>query len=178
MHEIKNLDAKIKNAAINAFGTALNEFGEDRLCGFALYTDESAMSLTASVNTVEHFNSAAEGNPEFRAQYLWSPPEWKIEGYQSGLFDEINKNLSDYFDDRVESDTTDDNFQQFSQMFFENCVEALESVKGKIPEKINRNFVLVFEISDYEDVEAAVTWVKRLNNSQKAEEFEKMMQSY
>lgn len=178
MREIKSLDGKIKNAAVNAFEIALDEFGKDQLCGFALYTDESAMSLMASVNTIEHFNSAVESNPEFRANYLWSPPEWKIEGYQNDLFGEINKDLSDYFDDRVGNETTDDNFQQFSQMFFENCVEALESIKSKIPEDINRNFVLVFEISDYEDVDAAITWIKKLNNSQKAEEFEKMMQSY
>ena len=178
MSEIENLDGKIKNVAINAFETALDEFGADRLCGFALYTDESAMSLMVSVNTIEHFNSVVEANPEYRTSYLWSPPEWKIEGYRNDFFDEINNELSDYFDERVSNEETAAGFRQFSQMFFENCVEALESVKDKIPETINKNFVLVFEISDYEDTETAVNWIKRLNNSEKAEEFEKMIKSF
>lgn len=175
MNKMKDLSKKIKEAANAAFKKALNEVGKEQLCGFALYTDESAMSLGASINTETHFNAVTKRRPKNRVSNQWSPPEWEKEGFAEEIFDEINDELYDYSDEIGDDDKK---FTEFTESFFETCVEVLEDLKKNIPEGINENFVLVFDISDYEDTDKLVEWAKRLNSSEKVEEFEEMMNSF
>ncbi len=175
MDKLKSLSEKIRKATFAAFKKALDEVGKEELCGFALYTDESAMSLGVTINTAEHFNAVTKKRPKFKVSNQWSPPEWKEEGYEEELFEEISDELSEY---NEEIGNDDDQFTEFTQSFFEECVEILEDLKKTIPEDINADFVLVFDISDYEDTDELVTWVKRLNSPEKAADFEKMMESF
>ena len=177
MINIEQLEERIKNAAAKIFRKALGEIGKNQLCGFALYTDESAMSLMATINTREHLQTISENNPAYQKYYRWSPPEWKEENYSPEFFDDINSELSEYFDKRVESDT-EENSDNFITEFFESCVRSLESLKKEIPGDINDNFVLVFEVSDYEDTGTAVNWIRRLNNSTEAAEFANLMKDF
>jgi hypothetical protein len=71
----KALRAKIEKPTVAAFRKALKEIGEEQLCGFALYTDESALSLGISINTVDHLNKVTKREPDHRIGYQWSPPE-------------------------------------------------------------------------------------------------------
>ena len=67
---------KIKLAPRRAFIRALEEIGPTNLCGFSLSTNESAMSLVASINTDEHLKTVTAGDEMEAAYYRWSPPEW------------------------------------------------------------------------------------------------------
>lgn len=172
---VKTLGKKIREAAQAAFEKALDEVGKDRLCGFALYSDESAMSLGATINTEEHFNAVTKRRPKNKVSNQWSPPEWKEEGFAEEIFEEINDELYDYSEELGDDD---DEFTKFTRAFFEECVDALEDIKKIIPEGINENFVLLFDISDYEDTDQLVAWAKTLNGKEKTEPFEKLMKDF
>ena len=169
---IKNLDGKIRKATVAAFKKALDEFGKDKLCGFALYTDESAMTISVTVNTAPHLQAMNKRDPEDKVANQWSPPEWKKEGYQDSLFNELNDELQENHDENAGDD---EKFEKFTETFFETCVNALLDVRKIVPEDINEDFVLVFDISDYEDTEQLIKWAKKLNDPTKAREFQKMM---
>lgn len=175
MNKAKDLSKKIKEATRTAFKKALGEYGKDGLCGFALYTDESAMSLGATVNTDEHFKAVTKRRPKNKVSNQWSPPEWKEEGFEDELFEEINDELYDYSEE-LEGD--EKKFNEFTRAFFEECVNALEDLKPEIPEDINENFVLVFDISDYEDTDQLVAWAKKLNGAEKTEPFAELMKDF
>lgn len=171
----KVLRAKIAKATVAAFKKALKEFGADELCGFALYTDESAMSLSVSVNTAAHLNKVSKRQPEHRASYQWSPPEWKVEGYEEKLFAKLNDELY-AFHEQLSGDS--EKFVKFTGAFFAICVSVLKELKSVMPENINQDFVLVFDISDYDDTAALIAWAKKLNSPKKGKEFEKLWESF
>ncbi|HQU86538.1 MAG TPA: DUF4303 domain-containing protein [Pyrinomonadaceae bacterium] len=175
MNKAEELSKNIKEATREAFKKALAEHGKDQLCGFALYTDESAMSLGATVNTDEHFKAVTKRRPKNKVSYQWSPPEWKEEGFEEEIFEEINDELYDYSEELGDNEKE---FDEFTQAFFEECVKALEDLKPEIPADINENFVLVFDISDYEDTDRLVAWAKRLNGAEKTESFAELMKDF
>jgi Domain of unknown function (DUF4303) len=172
----KVLMAKIRKATFAAFKKALKEIGAEELCGFSLYTDESAMSLSVSINTADYLKKAAKDDPDNRTSYQWSPPEWKEEGYQEILFDKLNDELYAYHEKL--SDMDDNEKTKFTRDFFAACVLVLKELKKSVPKGINKDFVLVFDISDYDDTEALIVWAKKLNPPKKAKEYEKMWRSF
>jgi Domain of unknown function (DUF4303) len=165
---------QLPNVVRSTFEKALSEIEAENLCGFALYTDESAMSLSVSINSIDHLELVSSKKPENRISYQWSPAEWKHEGYQESAFEEINDSLVE-MSEKLGEDGTEEAFEEFCEKFFEQCVEALEGLKPFIPESISDDFVLMFEISDYDDTDAAIAWIKRLNTPKKARKFARMM---
>jgi aspartokinase len=53
----------------------------------------------------------------------------------------------------------------------------LKELKKRVPKTINKEFVLVFDVSDYDHTDELITWAKKLNSHKKAKEFEKMWES-
>jgi Domain of unknown function (DUF4303) len=170
----KVLTTKIRKATFAAFKKALREIGAEQLCGFALYTDESAMSLSVSINTETYLNKAAKRDPDNRTSYQWSPPEWKEEGYQENLFDKLNDELYEYH----EQLSDEGGKGKFTRDFFAACVSVLQELKKSVPKGISKDFVLLFDISDYDDTPSLITWAKKLNPPKKAKEYEKMWSSF
>ncbi|HJS50704.1 MAG TPA: DUF4303 domain-containing protein [Pyrinomonadaceae bacterium] len=170
---IKNLSGKIRKATTAAFKKALQEFGKDKLTGFALYSDESATSLIAAVNTDAHLQAAIKRRPKDRLSWQWSPPEWKDEAYQGSLFEDLNNEL---YDNEDVNAGDDEKFEEFTDTFFKECVNALLEIRKIVPKDIHKDFVLVFDISDYEDTDQLVKWAKKMNSPAKAREFQKMME--
>lgn len=41
----------------------INQYDKDDLCGFALYSDNSAMSISITINTYEYLNENLEEDP-------------------------------------------------------------------------------------------------------------------
>jgi uncharacterized protein YihD (DUF1040 family) len=173
----KVLTTKIRKATFAAFKKALKEIGTEQLCGFALYTDESAMSLSVSINAETYLNKAAKRDPDNRTSYQWSPAEWKEEGYQEQLFAKLNDELYDYHE-KLSDEDSEEKFTKFTRDFFETCVSVLKELKKSVPKGINKDFVVLFDISDYDDTDTLIAWVKKLNPPKKAKEYEKMWSDF
>lgn len=82
----KELKAKTKATYENY----LQEYNAIPLSGFALYSDESAMSISVSLNTYEYLKSNIEEEPGYDSYFRFSPGEWKTEFYNESVFIELN----------------------------------------------------------------------------------------
>jgi hypothetical protein len=69
-------------------------------------------------------------------------------------------------------------FVTFTRAFFATCVSVLKELKKSVPKNINKDFVLLFDISDYDNTDALIVWAKKLNAPKKAKEYEKMWKSF
>ncbi len=172
--------------ARRAFTALAERYSDQEFCGYALYSDEDAMTVCYSVNTVDHLTRAkqeVEQQYPGEAEYLeWSPAEWAFEN-EGPWFNQISKKLAglgfvlngDEFtqfpDQRPPQSTC-----QFRDDVFNSCVDVLESLvaEGFFPS--SHDHVVVFAISDFDvDPERETGWIRRLNPAAVADRFSRLV---
>ncbi|NML22353.1 DUF4303 domain-containing protein [Pseudoflavitalea sp. G-6-1-2] len=77
MESVAILSAAIETATRKAFAELADRCGGEQLYAFALYSDEDAITLCPSANTLEHLE--AGGDKDDWAYYQFEPAEWKYE---------------------------------------------------------------------------------------------------
>ncbi|MBU4609447.1 DUF4303 domain-containing protein [Achromobacter sp. GG226] len=155
---------QIKQATRACFSALRTAHPEDTFCAFALYSDESAMTVCPSANTVSHLQQRHEEDPDDSLYYTWSPAEWQYEFWGHEHFDGVQAEI-DAFHDAPHSD---DEFARFQAQLFEACVAALAQLRA---EGFFDDHLVVFSVSDWEDANKEIAWAARLNSPAKAEEF-------
>jgi len=142
--------------------------GTESICGFALYSDESASSISISLNTRDHLDELMLANPDDKQYYKWSPAEWKYEGLESNRMNELSRKLFD-----VATEIEESEFVKFRDQVFDCCVRVLMQMKGeKVFSSTDEEFVLMFSVSDYSDIASEIKWVNTLNDEDLSKEFE------
>ena len=172
----KKLEEKIVQASL----VALNEFGEKfpekKICGFALYSDDGAMTICNSINTTDFFEEGFDENGEYPLDYKFSTAEWEFESeFADKEFSEISRILFER-----ESEDDDEEFEKFRQELFETCCRALVKVKeqNKDNKVFDQNPLFLFAVSDSEIDQLQIETVKKLNDERTFEEFERWMQPF
>lgn len=137
--------------------------------GFALYSDETAMSLFCSANTPENLERLDEDDSEVADLVRWTPAEWDLEDIGSWFFDEINEVLLESY--RAEEPVED------RQVMFEAAVDALERLREEGEFQSHPEVVVLFRLSDDEHDERDSTWLARLNPADVVADYEEWLEA-
>jgi len=115
--DFKELKTRIKIASKKSFENIESKYGKGSVTGYALCTDDSAMTIFHVANT----QKSTESNYEF------SPVEWRID-YKPELFDAtyelIEERLDKQYDDEYE-----DKFEEIVRETYDSFVNALHELK-------------------------------------------------
>jgi len=160
------LNTDVKHAARAAFLELINAHPDADYCGYALYSDASAMTVCCAVNTRSHLTRLQAEDPAEAEYYQWSPAEWSMEGVAAEQFAPISRRL------RAE-DRPDEEFTTFRDGVYEACVAALESLIAAGTFGSTADHVVVFSVSDPDDLDPALEtqWMRRLNPPDQADRF-------
>lgn len=169
----KQFKSKLKKSTKKAF-LQLREKHKN-ICAFGLYSDESAMSISISYNIQSHLKEMWDDDPDEKAYYRWSPGEWFCESYVNDEFEELNREL---YPRHLAGErfSTDEEFLKFREDLFNTAVEVLLELKNEeLFDEFNEEFILLFSVSEYENMEKEIEWVKQLNSEESAKQFEEWL---
>ncbi|NRD71843.1 DUF4303 domain-containing protein [Shewanella sp. VB17] len=166
--DFDTLRSEIEEASQKCFSALKHKYSEDDFCGYSLYSDSSAMSISPALNSKKHFDLMCADDPEDSTYYRWSPGEWAYESEGAEFFQEISKQLID----ESKKIKNQEQFINFKANVYEACVQSLENLSS-IGFLNNReeDSVIVFTVSDSEDPEEEVKWIERLNKKELSDEF-------
>ena len=141
------LKAKIKYATEQAFVEMYEKHKEEKIYAFALYSDEGAMTVCPSTNTLDYLETKKD-DEDFK-YYKFEPAEWKYEMVGADkLFDEISKLCLDEADKLEENDE----FDLYRSQLYSTCIEVLEELKlaNFFKQATGEDVFLIFTATEYE----------------------------
>ncbi len=144
-----------------------HQYTFDEMCGFALYSDESAMSISVSINTYDFLKEKNLKYPGNDSSFKFSPGEWKFEMFYIAAMEELNSFLQE-----MHFKVDEKEFDTYRRSIYDIAVKVLEQMKKEKMFPINEQFVLLFSVSDYSDSDLEISYVKRLNSMKITDEFE------
>lgn len=152
-------------ASRKVFTRVIDQYGANSLCAFALYSDAGAMTVMPSINTKTHLERCMTAYPDDADYYRWSTAEWAHEATHQEEFTAICERL------REELGKLNDNtqFEIFRNNLYATCIEVLTLLKK---EHLFGDAMVLFTVSDDEDDERDIAWVRLLNPPELASEFE------
>lgn len=164
---VDDLATAILTAARTAFAEVRAAAPPGGWCGYALYSDDGAMTVCLAANAREHLAAAAASAGETAADAVvvsavdteWSTAEWSHEGIAHEHFDGVHELL----DARLDAARDDDAFGAFRDALFEACVRVLETLVAEGAFGPPDDHVVVFTVSDGWSEERDRAWVSRLN---------------
>ncbi|BDZ47993.1 hypothetical protein GCM10025867_02340 [Frondihabitans sucicola] len=136
--------------------------------GFALYSDESAMTLLCSANTPENLTRLDEDDPEVADAVRWTPAEWDLEDIGSWFFDGVNEVLLEAFQ-------AEEPLEERAAMF-DAAVDALERLRDEGEFQDHPDLVVMFRLSDDEHDERDSEWLARLNPADIVADYEEWLE--
>lgn len=164
--ELQNI---IVNEARSAFLEVMQNHEGEEFCGFALYSDESAMTICPSVNSRNHLHNQLAEMPDEALYLKFATAEWAYEYEGASQLRQSNSIISAA--DRFDSES---DFYNFRSCVYDCCVKALRqlAIEGLFgtPEE-GEQIALLFSVSDFEDPEMELEWVAQLNCSSITAEF-------
>ena len=140
------LKQKLENATKKAFIEMYEKYGTDNIYAFALYSDEDAMTICPSTNTLKYLENADPNDLYFK----FAPAEWKYEMQgASSEFNEICRDLRDELD-KINDD--EEWFYRNQKQVFNTCIDVLEKLKNEnfFRDIIGKEIFLTFTVSDYD----------------------------
>ncbi|MEJ5102196.1 DUF4303 domain-containing protein [Chryseobacterium sp. MYb328] len=174
--DFETLKQQIEKAAKKAFLEMYEKHGAENIYSFALYSDEGAMTVCPSSNTVETLKEIDEDDAVY---YKYEPAEWtyEMEGADQD-FNEICTHLRTELDQHEEDDEW---FQQFQAKLYTSCIEVLEKLKNEnfFKNTIGKDIFLIFTVSDYEfEKQDLKDIIIRLNDNEYKSEYLEWMETW
>lgn len=160
----------ITDALFLSIEQLLKKYKPDQLAGLALYSDESAMTLVFSANTKKNLDEAKKNDPDDFTYYRWSPEEWKAEKFKDIEIQKISRLLL-----KNSAKQNEINFVKFRNTLFESSVESLKL--ARIHFKELKHCIFVFNVSDFNQIETEINWIKKLNSKKDSLEFENWLRN-
>jgi len=172
--DIESFKKNLKEKTKITFLKSLEKLNIDEISGFALYSDNDAIAISATVNTFEYLKEMQELEPGFDEYFRWTPGNWKYEMFNGEDFDLLAKELRK----SIEIEMSEAQFVEYRNSVWNASVEVLEELKEEgLFSKMKPDFVLTFAISDFDDSELEIEYVKRLNNEEQTNVFIKWIES-
>ncbi|NRB79762.1 MAG: DUF4303 domain-containing protein [Saccharospirillaceae bacterium] len=124
--DFKELELRVKVASKKSFEFLEKRFGKNVITGFALCTDDGAMTIFHSANI-----QSWDTNP-----YEFSPVEWRIDD-KPDLFDSAYDLIEERLDKQDEEEY-EDQFEEIVNQTFNSFVNALMKLKveGVFPDNV------------------------------------------
>jgi len=164
----EQLKIDLEEACEKCFTALRAKYTNEMICGYALYSDAGAMSISPALNSKRHLEEVCSDDPGDAIYYKWSPGEWAYEFDGAEFFEEISISL------REEINKLDgqNQFSEFRANVYEACVASLEGLlnRGFFAQDSEDN-IIVFTISDADEPENEIKWIKRLNGKKQSSEF-------
>lgn len=159
MESVTILSAAIEFATRKAFAELAARCGDEQLYAFALYSDEDAITLCPSANTLEYLQ--AEGDEEDWAYYQFEPAEWKFE--MEGAEKEFNQISTQLRNAAQKTVGTEKRSRQLREV----AVSVLAKLKeeGFFNKLAKREVFLTYSVSDSDMEPETVEPIIRLLNS-------------
>ncbi len=174
----ETLSQNIENAAKKAFIEMYEKYGAEEIYAFALYSDEMAMTVCPSTNTLKHLATVDQAD----LSYKFEPAEWKYEMVGADkAFNEISKKLRDTLYENADAGADDEWFNGFQQQLFATCVDVLEKLKREnfFKNIVGKEIFLTFTVSDYDMKEKDVeNIINRLNDNEYKTEYYNWMKTW
>lgn len=163
------LKTEVERIARAVFTGLIDTHPDADYCGYALYSDASAMTVCCAANTRSHLAQLQAEDPADAEYYQWSPAEWSMEGVAAEWFAPISRRL------RTE-DRPEEEFTRYRDGVYEACVAALETLVAAGTFGMGADHVVVFAVSDPDDLDPALEaeWMRRLNPPDLADRFARL----
>jgi hypothetical protein len=170
--DYKKFEIDLKDKTRSTFIACTGKLDVKEIAGFALYSDNSAMTISVTCNTYQHLKELQIEEVEEDGDeiyFKWTPGEWKYELVNAKEFQDLCALLRDtHFDEKSGI------FSTHRNMIYSTAVKVLKELRTEgLFEKMNNDFVLMFGVSDFSDHKLEISFVKSLNSKLLAEEFEK-----
>lgn len=163
------LSQQIETATKKAFIEMYEKHGAEQIYAFALYSDEDAITVCPSTNTLKHLLTADQDDLFY---YKFEPAEWKYEMKGADKeFSEISKQL---YHEVVENKLDEEHFFKFQKQLFDTCIDVLEKLKNEnfFKQIVGKDIFLTFTVSDYDfDTKDLKNIVCRLNDNEYKTEY-------
>lgn len=161
--DFKFLKQKIENATKKAFIEMFEKHGAEKICAFALYSDEDAMTVCPSTNTLKHLETA---DKDEYVESKFCTAEWKYEMKGApDKFAEISTLLREEYNKHEDNDKW---FEEFQKQLFETCIAVLEKLKNEdfFKKIVGEDIFLNFTVSDYDyEIKDKGKTIIRLNDN-------------
>ncbi|MGD1840944.1 MAG: DUF4303 domain-containing protein [Thermonemataceae bacterium] len=161
--DFKTLAEEIEKATKMAFEEMFEKHQAENIYSFALYSDEGAMTVCPSLNTLSFLNSLREEEDLY--YYKFEPAEWKYEAVGAEkAFDTICYTLRTVLE---KSNYDEAQFSHFRSQLFETCIQTLKKLKDEDYFKniIGEDIFLLFTVSDDGFAQEAMTNIVSMLNS-------------
>ena len=178
MTDFQTLEKDIYEATKTAFCELVERSHPETICAFALYSDEGAMTVCPAANTVAHLAKEQKANPDFTADYTFSPAEWT---YESVGADELFKAICEQLSARLTELPADESaFDHFRNELFATCFRVLKMLKAEnfFESTVGGPVMLLFSVSDADINAHEVEWVRELNNAETGDAYEEWAQMF
>jgi Domain of unknown function (DUF4303) len=170
------LKQKIEHATKQAFIEIFEKHGAEEIYAFALYSDEGAMTVCPSTNTLKHLATADQDD---LAYFKFEPAEWKYEMQGAdkafnAICDELRQAVFENEDDEAW-------FKPFQKQLFDTCIDVLERLKNEsfFRQVTGNDIFLTFTVSDYEFKNKEIkNIINRLNSSEYKTEYLDWMKTW
>ncbi len=150
--------------------------GKEEIYAFALYSDEGALTVCPSTNTLESLKTK-EGKSDY-IYYKYEPAEWKYEMEGANkLFNEISRHCRE----EVDNIKDDEEFLNFQTQLYQTCIEVLEKLKTEnyFRQLTDKDIFLIFTVTEYEFArEETENIIKKLNNNNYKDEYINWMKTW
>ena len=168
------LRKQIEKGCRKHFTLFQEELSASEICGYALYSDSDAMSVSLAINTKEELAELVDDEPEDEISYKWNPQEWAYDSEGGEDFDRISNTLTKESSSHINTATEEEHFS-YADSVFNCCVEALQNLVKEGFFNNSPDAVIVFSVFDYEDKEKSVAWVEGLNSKELVAEYRDLL---
>jgi hypothetical protein len=143
------------------------------ISGFALYSDNSATTISVSCNTFAYLKEMQEEEEGYDEYFKWTPGEWKYEMINAKEFKNLSSTLSD-----LHFEINNTSYLIHRNKIYKIAVKVLEELKNEnLFNETSDDFVLMFGVSDFSEPELEIDFVKKLNSKVQSDEFELWIKS-
>lgn len=171
--DIEEFKKDLKRLTKDTFEKCKKKINLKEISGFGLYSDNSAMTISISLNTYEHLKEMQEDEPGYDLYFKWSMGEWKYEMINLKEFEDLNELLQVSHDQLGQY-----NFLKHRDSIYNCAVGVLEELRREaVFRRVADDFVLMFGVSDFSEPELEIDWVKKLNSKDKSKEFIEYIES-
>lgn len=174
--DFKSLEGQIELAARKAFTEMFEKYGSEGIYSFALYSDDGAMTVCPSTNTLKKLEEVDQEELPF---YKFEPAEWQCEA--EGAETEFGE-ICDLLREELEKIDDDDKaFYKFQKKLYETCVEVLEKLKSEdfFKQITGEDIFLNFVVSEYDFKDKEIKKIiTTLNENAYKEEYFKWMKTW
>ncbi len=161
--DFSHFQQQLKQATQDAFRELLAAHHAEGLYSFALYSDEGALTVCPSANSLAHL---AAQPPEDQLYAKFEPAEWAYE--MRGAEDQFNELSRQLRTHVLGEDLPAEAFEQFRQQLYATCVAVLDELREQrfFDQAAGREVFLLFSVSDSDPPAAELAQlVSQLNHS-------------